>query len=316
MTWDTLLSMSVTCGERLFWWDAGRPADASLEPLGAVIFDLDGALADVERDGQRRAFNAAFAEHGLDINWSVEEYGRLVCIADEQRRIASALRRRGFGRISAEIAAHVYRTKNDLFEESVLAGDVTPRAGLDDLVNSLYFAGVPIAAVSKGARRWVAPLVRQLIGDGIAETIVTPDDLTVPGSSPTSTATRCGSWGWPRKPRWRWQERRAACGRRGRRSWRRWWSPPATRSAATSPGRPRCAPATTGCWPAGASSCTVGGRPAASHRGAVASAGTLTVIQYFPTPRDLEALRAVEDHIAVEVGFHLKRCDRGGDDAA
>jgi hypothetical protein len=44
--------------------------------------------------------------------------------------------------------------------------------------------------------------------------------------------------------------------------------------------------------------------------------GTLTVIQYFPTPRDLEALPAMEDHIAVEVGFHLKRCDRGGDDAA
>ncbi len=184
MTWDTLLSMSVTCGERMYWWDAGRPADASLEPLGAVIFDVDGALADVERDGQRRAFNAAFAEHGLDINWSVEEYGRLVCIADEQRRIASALRRRGFGRVSAEIAAHVYRTKNDLFEESVLAGDVTPRAGLDDLVNSLYFAGVPVAVVSKGARRWVAPLVRQLMGDGIAETIVTPDDLTRPGREP------------------------------------------------------------------------------------------------------------------------------------
>ena len=38
--------------------------------------------------------------------------------------------------------------------------------------------------VSKGARRWVAPLVRQLMGDGIAETIVTPDDLTRPGREP------------------------------------------------------------------------------------------------------------------------------------
>jgi len=35
-----------------------------------------------------------------------------------------------------------------------------------------------------GARRWVAPLVRQLMGDGIAETIVTPDDLTRPGREP------------------------------------------------------------------------------------------------------------------------------------
>jgi beta-phosphoglucomutase-like phosphatase (HAD superfamily) len=176
--------MSVTDVRTTFWWDAGRPADASDEPLRAVVFDLDGALADLQRDGQRLAFNAAFADHGIDVSWNVEQYGRVMCIGDEKRRIASALRKRGFGRVSEEIAAHVYRTKNDLFSESVLVGDVTPRAGLDDLVNSLFFAGIAIAVVSSGLRDWVEPLVRQLIGDGIAQTIVTPDDLPRAGSVP------------------------------------------------------------------------------------------------------------------------------------
>lgn len=31
-------------------------------------------------------------------------------------------------------------------------------------------------------------------------------------------------------------------------------------------------------------------------------------------PRDLDAMRAMEDYVTDEVGFHLKRCDRGGDD--
>lgn len=32
------------------------------------------------------------------------------------------------------------------------------------------------------------------------------------------------------------------------------------------------------------------------------------------TPRDLDAMRGLEDYVAGEVAFHLKRCDRGGDD--
>jgi beta-phosphoglucomutase-like phosphatase (HAD superfamily) len=107
--------MSVACEARAFWWDAGRPADAAVEPLRAVVFDLDGAL-----------------------------------------------------------------TENDLFE----CGDLTPRAGLDDLVNSLFFAGISVAVVGTGSRTWVEPLVRQLIGEGIAETVVTPDDLPHPGRDP------------------------------------------------------------------------------------------------------------------------------------
>lgn len=176
--------MQGQTAERTFWWDAGHPGGAVVEPLRAVIFDVDGALADLERDGQRRAFNTAFAMHGFDIRWSVAEYGRLVCIADERRRIAAALRRHGYGRISTEIATYIQATKDDLFEDAVLDGDVTPRPGLVDLVTSLYAAGISIGAVSTGSPQWVEPLVRQLIGDGVAEVIVTPDDMPRPGPRP------------------------------------------------------------------------------------------------------------------------------------
>jgi len=36
--------------------------------LKALIFDVDGTLADTEKDGHRVAFNLAFEEAGLDWN--------------------------------------------------------------------------------------------------------------------------------------------------------------------------------------------------------------------------------------------------------
>ena len=149
-----------------------------------MLFNLDGAVADLHRDGHRAAFNAAFAAHGLPVRWDVEQYRHALRIRDDRRRIAAALRRRGYGRDSAALAAEVLRTKDALFERCVLDGDVSPRPGLIDLVTSLFVAGIDVAVVSTGARSWVEPLVRQLIGDGLAATVVSRDDLTVVGPDP------------------------------------------------------------------------------------------------------------------------------------
>lgn len=53
----------------------------------ALIFDVDGTLADTERDGHRPAFNAAFAEVGLDWEWSVALYGELLSVTGGKERI-------------------------------------------------------------------------------------------------------------------------------------------------------------------------------------------------------------------------------------
>src|ERR1700758_4097354 len=87
-----------------FWWDRTRLTEADVHPLRAVIFDLDGAMADIERDGQREAFNAAFAAHALDIRWDEDDYARLLSIRDERRRIATDLRRWGYGAAADEMA--------------------------------------------------------------------------------------------------------------------------------------------------------------------------------------------------------------------
>jgi len=55
--------------------------------LQALIFDCDGVLVDTERDGHRAAFNQAFAERGLDIEWDVPLYGDLLKVAGGKERM-------------------------------------------------------------------------------------------------------------------------------------------------------------------------------------------------------------------------------------
>jgi HAD superfamily hydrolase (TIGR01509 family) len=163
---------------RSFWWDRARCAYADVPELEAVIFDVDGTIADTERDGHRLAFNAAFAHHGLNVYWDAVEYGRLLRITGGQRRIAADLLARGYGQAADELATAVHRTKTALFRDSILHGDIDARPGLLDLIWGLHCADIRIAIATTGRRSWVEPLVRQLIGDGVVEVMITGDDVT------------------------------------------------------------------------------------------------------------------------------------------
>ena len=61
--------------------------------LEALLFDVDGTLADTERDGHRVAFNAAFDEAGLDWTWDEALYGRLLAVTGGKERIRYYLER-------------------------------------------------------------------------------------------------------------------------------------------------------------------------------------------------------------------------------
>jgi HAD superfamily hydrolase (TIGR01509 family) len=55
--------------------------------LEALIFDVDGTLANTEKDAHRVAFNRAFSDVGLSWDWSVDLYGQLLKVTGGKERI-------------------------------------------------------------------------------------------------------------------------------------------------------------------------------------------------------------------------------------
>ena len=178
-----------------FWWDASDPGHPDVYPLRAVIFDLD-ALVDIECDGHRLAYNAAFAAHGLDVTWSVGRYRQLLALGDERQRVSAELRKRGIATesdvLTALLADEIYATKTMMFDEFISDADLSPRPGLVDLVMDAFASGVWVGVVTSGPRSWADPLIRALVGDGLVETVVTAVD--VKKSMPDREAHQSALW--------------------------------------------------------------------------------------------------------------------------
>lgn len=142
----------------------------------AVVFDVDGTLAETERDGHRVAFNEAFAAEGVDLHWDVDRYRELLAVTGGRERVAAALREQGAPDADA-VAARVHRTKTELFVDVVRRGEIDPRPGVRDLVGDLHAHGVRVAVATTGRRAWVEPLVAHLLGPDAVEVTVCGDDV-------------------------------------------------------------------------------------------------------------------------------------------
>ncbi|MGW9181651.1 hypothetical protein ACWGPE_18960, partial [Agromyces sp. NPDC055658] len=84
-----------------------------------MVFDLD-ALSDLDLEGHRVVFNAAFAAHGLPIQWSVGRYQQLLALHDERQRVTAELRKRCVGTecdvLTEVLADEICMTKDMMFD--------------------------------------------------------------------------------------------------------------------------------------------------------------------------------------------------------
>ena len=140
--------------------------------MPALIFDCDGVLADTERDGHRPAFNETFAEAGLPVRWSDEEYGVKLRIGGGKERMASLLtddfvRANGLpadAEGQKELLAGWHKRKTAIYKEMVRAGRLPGRPGIARIVDEALAAGWALAVASTSAEESVRAVLEHVVG--------------------------------------------------------------------------------------------------------------------------------------------------------
>ncbi len=115
----------------------------------ALIFDVDGTTADTERDGHRPAFNAAFAEAGLDWQWDARRYGELLSVAGGKERIKYFIDSEGItlepGQDLDTFIADLHERKTRHYLSLLSEGAVALRPGVLRLWRAARAAGIRLA---------------------------------------------------------------------------------------------------------------------------------------------------------------------------
>lgn len=141
--------------------------------LRALLFDLDGTLADTECLGHRPAYNRAFRKLGLSFRWGPKLYRKLLAHPGGQERLLHYLTRYrpelGEHQAAAEAdptgwIRSVHALKSRYFRRLVRHGRVPLRPGVARLIAEARGAGLRLAIVTSASRATLKPLLRHSLG--------------------------------------------------------------------------------------------------------------------------------------------------------
>lgn len=171
--------------------------------LKALIFDVDGTLADTER-AHLAAFNHAFDEQGIGWQWDETLYTQLLEISGGKERMLHYWKQvhpdmkdiDGSG--LRDTIEHLHALKTAAYEAAVQAGSVQLRPGVLSLIQSAHAAGLRLAIATTTSPVNIAVLLRNAIGPDWKELFVVIEDAsTAPKKKPhpqvyTQTLARLG----------------------------------------------------------------------------------------------------------------------------
>ena len=140
--------------------------------IKAIIFDVDGTLADTE-DGHRKSFNKAFAECGLDWSWDVALYGKLLKVTGGKERIKHYVESYNpdFRKL-ADYEAFVkslHALKTQHYTHMLSEGNIPLRPGIKQFIHEAHAAGIKLAIATTTTAENVTALLEIGLGKNWAD---------------------------------------------------------------------------------------------------------------------------------------------------
>ena len=134
--------------------------------IQAIIFDVDGTLSETE-EIHRRAFNQAFALHGLAWRWSQEKYRRLLQVTGGKERIRHYMDLHPDNELLLDdvdkFVRQLHATKTEIYTQQVLDGAADLRPGIRQLIDAAVERDIRLAIATTTSLPNVDALMRHRI---------------------------------------------------------------------------------------------------------------------------------------------------------
>jgi HAD superfamily hydrolase (TIGR01509 family) len=129
-------------------------------PVKALIFDVDGTLAETE-ELHRMAFNRAFADAGISWYWSRTVYGRLLKVTGGRERILAYAEETGTSGVDA---AALHQAKTGYYRDAMTDSAIALRDGVERLIGRALQKGLALGIATTTSRSNVDRLFQATLG--------------------------------------------------------------------------------------------------------------------------------------------------------